>query len=202
MDLYSYTITHDTGFAPNPFWGFCTLATCKPEIRRKAQVGDWVVGLTPKGDGNRIAYAMRVDEVLSYREYYWDERFSVKIPDFDRGPAIFRCGDNIYKPLGDDGYEQLRSRHSNGIEENEKNKKRDLKGMNALISEKFHYFGSQRIDLPIHLSKLIVTRGHRKKFSEEEKQAFLEFISSKPKGLIGEPINWKSGDKSWLLGLK
>ena len=21
---------HDTGFAPNPFWGYCTLAVCTP----------------------------------------------------------------------------------------------------------------------------------------------------------------------------
>lgn len=60
--LYSYTITHDTGFAPNPFWGWCTLATCKPQIRRTAQVGDWIAGLSPKATGNRLVYAMQVSE--------------------------------------------------------------------------------------------------------------------------------------------
>ena len=45
MKLYSYIITEDTGFSPNPFWGCCTLADCKPEIRRNAKVGDWIVGL-------------------------------------------------------------------------------------------------------------------------------------------------------------
>jgi hypothetical protein len=34
----------DTGFAPNPFHDFLTLATCKPDIRKKAQIGDWVLG--------------------------------------------------------------------------------------------------------------------------------------------------------------
>ena len=31
---YSYIITRDYGFAPNPFGGVCTLATCKPKIRK------------------------------------------------------------------------------------------------------------------------------------------------------------------------
>jgi hypothetical protein len=43
MKLYSYVVTHDTGFSPNPFWGCCTLADCKPAIRRTAKIGDWVV---------------------------------------------------------------------------------------------------------------------------------------------------------------
>ena len=59
MTLYSYTIAIDTGFAPNPFNGFCTLACCKPGIRRTAQDGDYVVGIGPKGSGNRVVYAMR-----------------------------------------------------------------------------------------------------------------------------------------------
>lgn len=32
--LYAYKMTHDTGFAPNPYFGVCTLACCKPRIRR------------------------------------------------------------------------------------------------------------------------------------------------------------------------
>jgi hypothetical protein len=44
MTLYSYVVAHDFGFAPNPFDGLCTLATCKPDIRKKAAVGDYIVG--------------------------------------------------------------------------------------------------------------------------------------------------------------
>jgi hypothetical protein len=62
--LYSYVVVHDTGFSPNPFFGFCTLACCKPEIRRKAEEGDWIVGLTPKAQGNKVVYFMQVDEVM------------------------------------------------------------------------------------------------------------------------------------------
>jgi len=43
QSLYSYVVRYDSGFAPNPFGGYCTLATCKPEIRKTAQLGDWLV---------------------------------------------------------------------------------------------------------------------------------------------------------------
>ena len=44
MNIYSYIVRYDSGFAPNPFYGYCTLANCKPIIRGHAQVNDWVVG--------------------------------------------------------------------------------------------------------------------------------------------------------------
>ena len=47
--LFSYVVRYDSGFAPNPFHGFCTLATCKPGIRAHANVGDWVVGTASGG---------------------------------------------------------------------------------------------------------------------------------------------------------
>lgn len=68
--LFSYTIPVDDGAAPNPFDGLCTLAICKPKIRSRAKVGDWVAGLgsknAPSGDlSGRLVYAMKVDEVMS-----------------------------------------------------------------------------------------------------------------------------------------
>ena len=54
MKLYSYIVAHDGGFAPNPFWGYCTLANCKPKIRQTAKVGDWIVGLSSKPKGNWV----------------------------------------------------------------------------------------------------------------------------------------------------
>lgn len=46
--LFSYTIPIDDGSAPNPFRGMCSLAICKPGIRRTAEEGDWVAGLGSK----------------------------------------------------------------------------------------------------------------------------------------------------------
>ena len=92
--LYSYVVTHDTGFAPNPFLGHCTLANCKPDVRRTAQIGDWIVGLSPKASGNKIIYAMQVEEILSYAQYFNDLRFQLKKPNDQE--TVYKCGDNIY----------------------------------------------------------------------------------------------------------
>jgi hypothetical protein len=63
LRVFSYIVARDFGFAPNPFFGWCTLATCKLEIRRTAQIGDWVLGTGSAGSGHagRAVYAMRVD---------------------------------------------------------------------------------------------------------------------------------------------
>lgn len=78
--LYSYVVRYDSGFAPNPFYGFCSLATCKPDIRRTASVGNWVVGSGSKsvGRGGFLVYAMRVTEILTFEEFNNDPRFEAK----------------------------------------------------------------------------------------------------------------------------
>ena len=45
MSIYSYIHTYDTGFAPNIQSNIMTLATCKPQIRKNAVIGDYVIGL-------------------------------------------------------------------------------------------------------------------------------------------------------------
>ena len=82
MKLYSYVVARDFGFAPNPFFGFCTLATCKPKIREHASVGDWVVGTGAKvryGYSGRLIYAMQVSEVLDFNTYWSDPRFIQRV---------------------------------------------------------------------------------------------------------------------------
>ena len=80
MRIFAYILKVDSGFSPNPFHGWCTLACCKPAIRRKARPGDWIVGITPKKLDNQLAYAMRVDESLTFTEYWSDRRFRGKRP--------------------------------------------------------------------------------------------------------------------------
>ena len=63
MRLFSYCLTCDSGAAPNPFWELCTLAICKPVIRRVASIGDWVLGFgsthSPIGNiADYVVYAM------------------------------------------------------------------------------------------------------------------------------------------------
>ena len=87
--LFSYRIVHDSGAAPNPFWGRCTLAICKPAIRRAAVPGDWVLATgslhSSVGDlSHSVVYAMRVDDRMSMEDYdrYTGEALPEKIPDF------------------------------------------------------------------------------------------------------------------------
>lgn len=200
MKLYSYVVTHDTGFSPNPFWGCCTLADRKPAIRRTAEVGDWIVGLSPKASGNRVVFAMEVEEILDYEQYYRDQRFADKIPDYTKGKVIFKCGDNIYKPLSNGEFRQLRSMHSKGDQENPDTKAHDLGGVNVLVARTFHYFGASGPELPGHLDELKVGRAHKNRFSRETISSFLEFIAPHPQGVNAPPTKWPVGDNSWRQG--
>lgn len=197
MKLFSYVITHDTGFSPNPFWGCCTLADCKPLIRLTANVGDWVVGLSPKAMGNRVVYAMEVDEVLDYASYFRDRRFKRKIPNYSDGRVVCKAGDNIYRPLANGEFRQLRSTHSNGDEENLKKKASDLSGLNVLVSRRFYYFGSMGPQLPAYLEVLKVGRGHKCRFAQQTLSDFRAFILSYGQGVNAPPTKWPAGDDSW-----
>src|SRR5262249_12272801 len=96
MKLSAYIITYDTGFAPNPFGHHCTLACCKPTIRRNAERGDIIVGTAPPRlpKPGHLIYAMRVKQVLSYQEYWKDSRFAHRKPS--QATPIRRRGDNIW----------------------------------------------------------------------------------------------------------
>jgi hypothetical protein len=101
--LFTYTIPVDDGAAPNPFNGMCSLAICKPGIRRVAKPDDWVAGLgsknAPSGDlSGRLVYAMRVEEVLSLRDYdlQASSRWPHRIPNIQSVVLQDRLGDCIY----------------------------------------------------------------------------------------------------------
>ena len=197
MRLYSYVVKHDSGFSPNPFWGCCTLADCKPTIRKTAKIGDWVVGLSSKADGNRIIYAMQINKIITFAEYYHDSQFAKKIPNFSKGKVVNKCGDNIYKPLSNGDFEQLQSMHSNGKRENPKTKAHDLGGKHVLIAKNFYYFGSKSLDLPEYLDALKVGRGHKCRFSTDVISAFIDFIKHQKIGIKAPPTSWPGNDDSW-----
>lgn len=97
--LYTYRETYDTGFAPNPFLGVLTLANCKPDIRRTAQVGDWVAAFTANtvSDGKKIIYRGKIGEEkvvwigrvtkkLTYAEYW--KQYPQKRPKSFKGSFV------------------------------------------------------------------------------------------------------------------
>ena len=140
---------------------------------------------------------MQVEEIVMYHEYYHDSRFAVKIPDYSIGKAVYKCGDNIYRPLQNGGFQQLQSTHSDGTDENHKNKAHDLGGKNVLISKTFYYFGSRPLDLPESLADLKVGRAHKNKFSPKIVFDFIDFIICQPVEVNAHPTSWPSNDDSW-----
>ena len=194
MIVYEYVMTSDSGFAPNPFHGACTLACCKPKIRKgvaneifgeifgkikktlapnecltkkkkeeilkdlkdlgleateeetetfDSQIKDlflcgnerllkkyikcqskeafiknqniYIIGLAGKQlkeklgkageDKNPMVFVMRVTDILTYDQYYHDDKYKEKIPhgfnvvDANDNTSINWCGDNIYKSV-------------------------------------------------------------------------------------------------------
>ncbi len=145
--LFSYVVRYDSGFAPNPFHGYCTLATCKPLIRKHASVGDWLVGTgsngAPARRGGYLVYAMRVTEVLETAQYWQDPRFQRKKPDMYHN-WVAASGDNIYEPIGGTKWKQHNSYHSNQDgSSNAKHMKRDTGVQRVLVSDDFVYYGGE-----------------------------------------------------------
>lgn len=183
MKLYSYVVRRDFGFAPNPFHGVNTLATCKPDIRKHAQVGDWVVGTgganSPKGPDlrGRLVYAMKVEEILTFDQYWVDERFVAKRPNL-RGSAKLRMGDNIYHTTQDGSWFQADSHHrKDDGTPNEKNIERDtLTTTNVLISNHFVYFGGKAITIPNEFNITKKGPGHRCDFDNTLINDFVKWI--------------------------
>jgi hypothetical protein len=190
--IYSYVLKIDDGSAPNPFWGVCTLTICKPAIRRNAQVGDWIVGTGSKNskcnDGNTydlsdsIVYAMKVTAIKTLQDYdkYCSCFLKEKIPNWRAKDWRLRMGDCIYD-FSDECDNPLirKSVHK------EENRKRDLSGLNALLSDEFYYFGEEARPIPENLKEIIKrNQGHKKNENAELIADFESWIEQFEKNKI------------------
>lgn len=182
MKLSAYIVRTDAGFSPNPFWGRCTLACCKPMIRLHAEPGDIVVGSGSRSSGltGRLIYAMRVDEVLPY-EVYW-HRYPSKRPSL--ASEIRRRGDNVWFRR-DGAWHPVR-----GALHDRRHQPRDISGQNALIAREFYYFGRDAVAVPESFRDLLATtQGHKNTYDPAAISRFwrwLERVAPK-RGRIGTP---------------
>jgi hypothetical protein len=150
-DVFIYVVARDLGFAPNPFHGFCSLATCKPGIRNSAQVNDWVIGV----GGSRLRapgkciFAMKVTKKITFNEYWNSPEYRDKKP-VRNGSKMMLLGDNIYwHDETNNLWHQAHSHHSlSDGSLNEYNKDRDTQSSNVLLSSHFYYFGSAAPQVP------------------------------------------------------
>lgn len=210
MRLYSYIVARDFGFAPNPFFGLCTLATCKPRIRAGASVGDWIVGTGAKSKydlAGRLIYAMQVGEILDFDTYWNDQRFLRKRPNLNGSLKVI-YGDNIYRRVGKK-WVQADSHHS--LEKGRPNRANiawDTGVDRVLVATKFLYWGKLAPPIPKQFRPFRKTgedicckaRGHRV-FGAELATAFAGWLEQQGKwGFQGDPLEFdkhmRAGDAS------
>ena len=159
--VYIYVVDRDFGFAPNPFHGYCSLATCKPKIRQHAQVNDWVIGV---GGGRldatgKCIYAMRITEKLTFNEYWSNRAYRDKKP-VRNGSSKMMVGDNIYAyDTASQKWQQADSHHSNADGSiNYHNLDVDTQTDKVLISRHFYFFGK---DAPVIAGDLLSDIGYK-----------------------------------------
>lgn len=189
-----YVVARDFGFAPNPFHGVCTLATCKPRIRRTAQIGDWVIGMggARLNAVGRCIYAMRVTSILSFDEYWEDTDYRCKRP-VRNGSRKTIMGDNIYHRSSEAmAWIQEDSHHSqvDGSPE-ASNIKNDTQTNRVLISRHFYYFGSAAPLVPHEILTKIGYEnriGHRK-YTLLQAHDFLVWIHTEFSGSINQIVS-------------
>jgi hypothetical protein len=177
----------------------CSLAICKPGIRRVAERGDWVAGLgskaAPSGDlSGRLVYAMRIEEVLSLKDYdrLAKQRWPHRIPNIKSLALQDRLGDCLYD-YSHGSPVQRKGVHGRG------NIETDLSGENVLLSRDFYYFGNKAISLPDDLLPIChQSQGHRSSSNSTYFRPFVRWIRSvvaKPGQLYGWPdfiLDWGS----------
>lgn len=199
MKLFSYVIARDFGFAPNPFYSFCTLATCKPKIRATAAIGDWVIGTGSSNYGLRghIVFAMCVAEILTYDQYWCDSRFLPKRPNL-RGSLKQAFGDNIYHKNARTGrWVQINSHHSHADgRPNAANIRHDTQTEKVLIASEFVYWGAHGPTIPKRFMKererhVCTVRGHKCNFHPDFVSSFMRWVQTRDaRGYVGAPAEF------------
>lgn len=194
MTLYSYVVRWDHGFAPNPFHGICTLATCKPDIRKKAKLGDWVLGTgsAERQLAGHAIFLMQVRRVLTFDEYWSEGEFQCKQPVMN-GSLKQRFGDNIYSHNEQGAWTQADSRHSLDDGTNSENLKGDTRVDRVLVAGEFRYWGESAPKIPDQFASFVISRpGWKEDFSQEETDDFLAWARKQgDEGQTGLPVEWR-----------
>jgi hypothetical protein len=195
MKYISYVVDRDYGFAPNPFYGKCTLACCKQQIIEYAYEGDWIFGTGSKklDCHHRLIYAMQITNKITFNEYWKNPKYKNKKPIMN-GSLMQMYGDNIYYRDQTGNWFQENSHHSlDDGKTNLHNLNRDTKSEFVLISENFYYFGKKNIDIPAEIIPDICNYGVGRKYIKNKNSIDILFdiLNKYPKGYIGDPIQFE-----------
>jgi hypothetical protein len=205
-NVYFYVVDRDFGFAPNPFHGICTLATCKPVLRRVARPGDWVLGMggARLRAVGRCIFAMKVSRRITFSEYWSDPHYRDKKP-VRNGSKKMVVGDNIY--FNQDGrWRQADSHHSNPDgTPNLHNVRNDTNTDAVLISNHFYYFGSSALLLPPGLLAAVGYRNgrHHRVFPLTLAQPVISYVEqgSRLNQVTADPYDFETADARYSFQL-
>lgn len=183
---YLYKLTSDRGGAPCAIApraeeaAFLTLAICKPAIRRTAQTGDRIVGITSHALANRdgypllsVIYAAMVEEGVDARDYFAPAGTYGSRPD---------C---IYEFHQQNGT----ARHTNRsrLHQGAEHIRKDLghypyyRNGRVLLANEFRYFGAGAVRIPARLELLNAAaeslgQGHRVFTGKDPEAAELDVL--------------------------
>lgn len=177
---------------PIHFGALALFVICKPIVRRKAQIGDWVVGTGSKNSpigniGGKVVYAMKVTEKMTMQDYdsYTKRILPKKIPKIRSRDWRSKLGDSIYDFYASSPPKLRESVHT------EENKARDLRGEYALLSKEFFYFGDKPQVLPNILKPIVKEgQGHKGPSNADYVDDFLKWLYGlgyRSCSLLGKP---------------
>lgn len=207
--VYIYVVKYDLGFAPNPFGGVCTLACCKPDIRRVARIGDWVFGMgggALKATG-RCVFAMRVTRHMTFDEYWEDPTFGSKRAQRN-GTRKTLVGDNIYHHDNLGSWVQEDSVHSaiDGSQAAD-NTDHDTRTNRLLLSDHFIYFGNAAPVVPPWILDGMGYKNQRyhRTFDLAASGDLIAWIEGQAGGvmnrILGDPFQFREGGKRYSKAL-
>jgi hypothetical protein len=184
--IFLYRVMTDAGSAPNVQGGICSLAICKPQIRKSANVGDIIIGLRSRsGDlgklgpnaADSVLYVMQVTKKIRMEEYesYCKGVAPIKIPTAENpiGDCQYDASLNLL-PIGPHCPSNITT---------------DLGGKYVLLAEgtdKFYYRQTPvghrlTASLAATWDVIDVTRGHRvKTFTEATRDEFAVWLKTFP----------------------
>ena len=170
-------------------------------------IRDWVAGFTSKelcGDwvgDERLVFLMQVEERMALADYFHDRRFQSRIPRDPPAAKVYRCGDNIYRPLVRNArdateFEQLPNDH-HGLDQ----KDHDMKGRHALIARRFAYFGVEALRVPRDVRPNVPAgqSAHGRETRDLARaKRFIDYVFSVGHATVmARPHQWPRADASW-----
>lgn len=201
MVTRTYRLDHDLGFAPNPYFKWCTLACCMPTIREHADIGDIIIGMAGanmRGLGRihpQLIYWMRVDETLTFDEYWNDARFAPKRPRIP-GPKFRMVGDRTYRheAPGADWSSDTSMHYVPSVQGTiNGHLAKDTKVDRMLIGRRFTYWGGTGPQLPDHLITLFPVRNQKCPPAGPLLTELHDLCDlGTPRQLVGTPADWSN----------